>query len=294
MAKRILVGGLLVGILGFFALYLRQVSLVFVDMLILFFVITSAYEMSKTFIKKDYKIIKTPIIFTAISVYPLVKVFFHYNLTIEFSFLLILIVSLILTLISYTLSKRKYEIKDMVVSFSISVYPTLLFSLFFAINNKVGNLLGLLWIVMSTILTDTFAYFVGSTVKGKKLCPTISPNKTISGAIGGLLGSIIASIFIFLLFDKYAVFSNFKNVGILKLVESQTTALIIYLIFGAVLGIMAQLGDLTASRIKREIGIKDYGNIFPGHGGIMDRIDSFLFIIPSVYIMIRTISLIGG
>ena len=117
--------------------------------------------------------------------------------------------------------------------------------------------------------TDTFAFFVGSALGKKKLCPDISPNKTVEGSIGGLAGGIFAVILL----------------GIaLNWVYNINVNLIHYAFIGLLAGIFSQLGDLTASSIKRYCDIKDFGRIIPGHGGIMDRIDSLLFVLPVVYL----------
>ena len=128
----------------------------------------------------------------------------------------------------------------------------------------------LLAVFLIAQLTDVFAYFVGSIFKGKKLIPEISPNKTISGAIGGLIGGIIGSVgaYFIALWCGDAPFVN------LNIVET-----IIFLIASSVvLSVVNQVGDLVESYIKRKVGIKDMGNIFPGHGGMLDRIDGLSFV----------------
>jgi phosphatidate cytidylyltransferase len=125
-----------------------------------------------------------------------------------------------------------------------------------------------IWFIFITAWgTDTFAYLAGNLFGKKKLCPNLSPNKTIEGSLGGVLGSILLTI----LFSKYL---NLPNLW----------GLIILSILGA---IIAQFGDLTASKIKRITGIKDYGFIIPGHGGILDRFDSILFTAPLVYYFVK-------
>lgn len=122
----------------------------------------------------------------------------------------------------------------------------------------------LIWLVLLTAFgTDTFAYITGLAMGKHKLCPKISPKKTIEGAIGGVLGSGLLSIAFGYFFGE-AHLLHFATIGL----------------FGSV---FAQLGDLTASVFKRKMGIKDYGTLIPGHGGIMDRFDSVLFTAPFVY-----------
>lgn len=122
----------------------------------------------------------------------------------------------------------------------------------------------LIWLIIITAFgTDIMAYFTGFALGKHKLCPKISPKKTIEGSIGGILGSVILS----------GLFGYFFVPDIL----------LHCIIIGVLGGVVSQFGDLTASIFKRKMGIKDYGNLIPGHGGILDRFDSVLFTGPMVY-----------
>lgn len=114
----------------------------------------------------------------------------------------------------------------------------------------------LLLVLMGIWASDIGAYYVGKNFGKHKLCPLVSPNKTIEGAIGGTLAGIIAAVIM-------------GSIIQLSLVHS--------IILGLIVVIMAQLGDLCESLLKRDIGVKDSGDIVPGHGGILDRADSYLF-----------------
>ena len=116
-------------------------------------------------------------------------------------------------------------------------------------------------------ICDMGAYFVGVTCGKHKLCPEISPKKTVEGALGGILSSIIISFILTL------IFSINKAYVLIPLT-------VLFCIIG-------MLGDLFASVIKRSVGLKDYGNLIPGHGGILDRFDSILLIAPVLYIFIE-------
>lgn len=111
---------------------------------------------------------------------------------------------------------------------------------------------------------DTFALFTGTLIGGKKLCPNISPHKTVAGAIGGLLGSVLLAWLVGVIFAKVLPTQAFPpmwaNIAV-----------------GVVGGVAAQMGDLFASMVKRHCGVKDFGTLFPGHGGMLDRMDSILF-----------------
>ena len=119
---------------------------------------------------------------------------------------------------------------------------------------------------------DTFAYFVGKFFGRHKLTPNLSPSKTIQGAVGGVVGAI-------------AVGSAYSLV-VSNIFGLQSINIILYGIICGVLAIFAQLGDLAASAVKRHSGIKDFGRIIPGHGGVMDRFDSIIFTGPILYIIL--------
>ena len=123
-------------------------------------------------------------------------------------------------------------------------------------------------------LGDTAAYFVGSRFGKRKLIPAVSPNKTVAGAVAGLIGSTLTALII------YGMTLTFMPAADVSLMPSIWH----FVIIGFVGGIAGELGDLFASLVKRHCGIKDYGNIFPGHGGMMDRLDSVLFVSVLIYL----------
>ena len=119
-------------------------------------------------------------------------------------------------------------------------------------------------------LADTAAYFAGNYLGKHKLCPKISPNKTVEGAIAGVLGGTLSALLIGLIF---------------KLIYGDVTVYYgVLLLVGFLASVASIFGDLTFSLVKRSCKIKDYGSIMPGHGGMLDRFDSVLFSIPLVYI----------
>jgi phosphatidate cytidylyltransferase len=115
--------------------------------------------------------------------------------------------------------------------------------------------------------TDTFAYIFGMTLGRRKLCERISPKKSVEGAIGGVVGALALS-------SVYFRYLRVSNMAIL-------------LVVAAVGSVVSQVGDLCASALKRRAGIKDYGHLIAGHGGILDRFDSFLFACPTVFYLLE-------
>jgi phosphatidate cytidylyltransferase len=116
------------------------------------------------------------------------------------------------------------------------------------------------WLMLVTWATDIFAYFAGRSIGGPKLAPKISPNKTWAGLIGGMAGAAVVGALAAWLFGISAELPDF-------------------LWLGAPMGLLAQLGDLYESRVKRRLGVKDSGNLLPGHGGVLDRLDGLLPVI---------------
>lgn len=123
-------------------------------------------------------------------------------------------------------------------------------------------------------MTDVFAYFVGSFLGKHKLCPNISPKKTVEGAVGGVIGCVVATVIL------YAVFTNL-------IFETQTNNYLGIVLMTIFLSIISMCGDLTASVIKRNFDIKDFGKLIPGHGGIIDRFDSLIFVLVALYAVLN-------
>lgn len=168
---------------------------------------------------------------------------------------------------------RKQITTTMICSNIQLIYPCLLigFACPILFNHKVPGYTMLILLMMCCFGCDIFAYFTGTLFGKHKLCPEISPKKTIEGAVGGLLGSIIcAFIFQFIISPTFLA----TDLGLPFVITA-----------GLFCGIFAQLGDLSASLVKRVCNIKDFGDIIPGHGGILDRLDSIIFCIPVLYFL---------
>lgn len=123
--------------------------------------------------------------------------------------------------------------------------------------------------------TDTFAYFVGSFLGKHKLCPDLSPKKTVEGAVGGIVGCVISLAVLVL---------------VTNLIHNIEIGYTLILLSAVPFSVMGQIGDLSASAVKRRYGVKDYGNLFPGHGGVMDRFDSILPIAIMYTVVLNAVS----
>ena len=146
------------------------------------------------------------------------------------------------------------------------VYPSLMLVPMMLINGLGDvSLFALVLVFAVSCSADVFAYLVGMTFKGPKLCPTISPKKTVSGAIGGLLGGAVGAIVC------YAFLKNSFEYHLF------TSPWIVFFVVGLIGALLTELGDLVESFIKRALNVKDSGKIFPGHGGMLDRFDGIIF-----------------
>lgn len=183
---------------------------------------------------------------------------------------------LILMLLQY----NKTRFQDAVIAIFASVCIPYAFSLmivFRDIDNyvdgytKTEGIFLLIFAFMASWMTDIFAYFTGSKFGKHKLCPNISPKKSVEGAIGGVVCAMLLNILLLFIFKKF-----FFD-------EGTGLSYIGVAVISVVLSVVSMFGDLAASTIKRNFGIKDFGKLLPGHGGIMDRFDSALFVMPVLY-----------
>ena len=135
-------------------------------------------------------------------------------------------------------------------------------------------------------LTDSFAYLVGRKFGKHKMAPVISPKKSIEGAVGGVA---IAALFNVLILYLFTI--GCKNLYNYSLFGDSAMKFLYIIPISIILSLVSMVGDLAASVLKRNFGIKDYSQLLPGHGGIMDRFDSCMFVLPTLYGIIRLISL---
>lgn len=177
-----------------------------------------------------------------------------------------------LFLIMMLFNHKKYSFSMVSLFIAVSTMISLSFLHVIMVRRLGNENLDVLVVLIGSWITDTCAYFTGFFLGKHKLAPEISPKKTVEGSIGGVLGVILILV-------AYAyVVGNIMNVT----VKFASAAIV-----GLVAGVVSQFGDLCASIIKREHNIKDFGNIMPGHGGVMDRFDSLLFVAPAVYYILK-------
>ncbi len=216
----------------------------------------ASYEFMRMLSKgRDFKITDIlPVIFTFI--FTLLSVIYFTNTNyFKYFFIFVIVILLIFTLIY--ISNSTFTKEEFGTHF-LSIFYTSIGFIAFAYLRK-DSLELIVYLFLVTMLTDVFAYFIGIKFGKHRLAVKISPKKSIEGAVGGLvLASALATVFA-------AIFNVF------------TYAWYYILILSALLSCISQIGDLIASKFKREAGIKDYSNILPGHGGILDRFDSSMF-----------------
>ena len=183
----------------------------------------------------------------------------------------IIIPSLIgLLFLQVIMSNMKTNVNDIAMTLFGICYITL-FTLFLPIIHGLPHgkiLIG--YVLIAAWGTDICAYVIGKTI-GKHKFSKISPNKTIEGCIGGTIGAVVLAL---------------AYTYIMNLIFSMSLSYVYIIGITVILSIIGQIGDFAASSIKRYVGIKDYSNLIPGHGGMLDRIDSVIFIAPFAYILL--------
>ena len=173
-----------------------------------------------------------------------------------------------LLLICSVMFHRDIKYTDVVTSFFTLSYAVFFLQHLSYIHNAVLGDVVVYLPFLGAFAPDTFAFFSGKLFGKHKLIPEISPNKTVEGSIGAVVGTVA----VFLVYGLIVQFWVGLQVNYLSLI-----------LLAVLCSIVAQFGDLAASEIKRTCGVKDFGNLIPGHGGLVDRVDSLLFVCPVVY-----------
>lgn len=269
MKTRIIVGTLLVLLLiavlffgGFFLLSVLSL-----------FSLAAIYEMGLTFRKKSYDPILVPAYVFAIA-YPFI--YFYLGMLSMFIFYL----ASVMTTMIWSLFTKRHTTNDIIPSLFILNYPTLFLMCMMLVYFSFDRPIALVAAGMAYAApecADTFAYFGGTFLGKHKLCPTISPKKTVEGAFFALLGGTAF---------------GFAMIYLQRLWGATISSAVLILL-GLGCGLFSQFGDLFASLLKRWAGVKDFSSVFPGHGGIIDRIDSIMFCTPLVLCVFLTMQKLG-
>lgn len=179
-----------------------------------------------------------------------------------------LIFTLMVLMACYVIAFPKFDSNQMVMLFFGLIYVTVMLSFVFKVRFVKDGIL-LVWLIfIGAWGSDTCAYCVGKLIGKHKMPSKLSPNKTVEGCVGGVIGAALLGFIFAVIF--------FKDKNIWWELP----------IIGAASSVISQIGDLTASAIKRNHDIKDYGKLIPGHGGILDRFDSIIFTAPIVYYLV--------
>ena len=186
----------------------------------------------------------------------------------------VLIAAFIIVLLAiYVFSFPKYNSEQITMIFFGFFYVALTLSYIFLVRGLQGGKYTVWLIFIGSWGADTMAYLVGRTIGKHKIVPVLSPKKSLEGFIGGVLGAVLIGVI-------YALI--FKN----SLTEEFPNPVFSFAVIAACSSVVSMIGDLAASAIKRDQQIKDYGRLLPGHGGILDRFDSVIFIAPIVYYLL--------
>ena len=166
--------------------------------------------------------------------------------------------------------KNKDSLSEIVLLYALTTFIISGFSSILMVRLMFNGEAIYLLVFLGAWICDTFAYFTGMLFGKHKLIPEISPKKTVEGAIGGIVFTVIGFAIYCLIWNSL---SDYK------------LSYLTLCIYGFVLSIASQFGDLIASSIKRQYNLKDYGAIFPGHGGVLDRFDGVLLVAPFLYVL---------
>lgn len=254
-------------------LVLSYLGKVYFLILILFLILLALWELGDIFKLKGINTPRIPLLVFGLSI-GLASYF-----TYEDNLLLIIFFSLLYIGFFQIITQGPSKAVSNISSFMFSlIYVSVLFSFLVLIRELPGEMntdyqVGGLWIIFILFcvwLSDTLAYFIGAPLGKHKLCPRISPKKSVEGFVAGLSGSVIA-----------AIISHYTFLSFVSLVH--------LLILSVIIGIAGLAGDLVESSFKREVNLKDSSNILPGHGGVLDRFDSLLFVAAPVYFYLKFI-----
>lgn len=294
MLKRTITGGVIL-LLTFLFVALKQISPLFFDAYVLIIMYGSLYEMFKV-----HQFANKKADFVTLCLVPIISCvimnwsdnFYKSLVYIALLAIAVMVVVLMEEVFEFA-NDRRYGTTEKNISIlnqrlfnktkntmMVFAYPILPLLLLMSLNHMMYDLafVGIITAFAVSMLTDTCAYFVGRLFGKRKFIPEVSPNKTIAGMVGGFVGGIVGAIVCFCLFyytDTFAI-ETFANKGLL---------ITLFIVIGVVGSLINQLGDLVASAYKRKNNIKDFSNVFPGHGGFMDRVDGLMFVASFIYVL---------
>ncbi|HWR22768.1 MAG TPA: phosphatidate cytidylyltransferase [Feifaniaceae bacterium] len=260
MAKRVIVG-LLLGLVVLAMLYLGNTAEAIVFTL---GAILAVHELGQAIKKNGYSPFMAPAY-----VFAALYAFLAYRLTLMS--LAMLWMACVLAVIVERILNRQRKTEETFLSLGVFAYPLPLFAVLFLLAVSFGRARGVSALLLAfacPLAGDSFAFFIGTYFGKHKLCPEISPKKTVEGSVASVFGSVAGAVVVYFLQPLWGVFLPLWPM----------------LLLGLACGFLGQVGDLFASVIKRWANIKDFGSIFPGHGGMMDRVDSVLLCAPAVYL----------
>lgn len=279
MVKRIVVG-VIAALLAITVIVFRNTPAL--PIVLAFLSCVAAYEIEKCVQLKNKAIMGVSLVFSA-----LVPIYYTYAPALEARGIVIpaTAVAAVYTLLLFILMLTNYEntkFEDVATVLVATIFVPWAFSTLTLLNgidkrfpedfDGHHGVFYILFALFCALISDTFAYFVGKFL-GKHKLTKISPKKTVEGVIGGVFGAVVSSVILFAVFDN--CFFTVHSVTYLEVI-----------VLSVVLSLIGVCGDLTASVMKRNFGIKDFGNLFPGHGGVMDRCDSILFVTTALYALI--------
>lgn len=291
MLKRTVTAVCLIALLiGLFALsYFVDHGNIFLDLFIWILLVGAVREMYFCMQEAGFKLFRVPLAIFLVTSYPVMYLMEHFTGQGFLGLVICFAAGVFAALVVFTFADpERNHAKDLFATVFVMVYPGFIISLAWMLVQRYSAVYAIPFAIFLPVGADTFAYWFGSMIGGKKLCPTISPKKTVAGFVGGLFGGMLVSVIMFLLFEQFALF---PRAGYVPFTDAAWKSALIYLAIGLVGSLAGQLGDLAASRIKRALGIKDFGKIFPGHGGIMDRFDS---IMAGIIVLLMSFTIIYG
>ncbi len=286
MLKRTITGGIIFLITLLFVA-LKQFSPLFFDAYLLIIMYGAIYEMYRVHQLSGKQADFISICFiplVACAIFNIEKNFMMNIVYIALIALVVMCVVLIEEIVEFR-DNRKYGTTEKNVSvlnqklflktkttMAVVAYPLVPLMLVMALNHITYDLayIGIIAAFAISMLTDTCAYFVGRLLGKRKFIPEVSPNKTVAGVVGGFLGGIIGALSCYFLFYYTDIFA-------LAAFGSRGLLITVFIVIGVLGSLINQLGDLIASAYKRKHSIKDFSNVFPGHGGFMDRVDGLMF-----------------